>query len=128
MNALREYRKSRGVTQRALAEATGILLSRINRIEKGHVLPTQRQAVATAAYFSRLVEDLFPDGFSTSRRGRRPRKDPPYLPDPPQHWPARKTTVTACKKCGATLYISGCLTIANPLQCPQCGKEILAIE
>ena len=56
---LKNARKSAGITQQQLADATGISVRTIISIEKGHRLPTLLSAMRIAHYFDLTVDQLF---------------------------------------------------------------------
>ena len=59
MNAVRETRSQRGITQERLAELTGVARQSIISIEKGRFLPTIETALRMAEALHVAVEDLF---------------------------------------------------------------------
>ena len=59
MNAVKETRSRRGITQERLAELTGVARQSIISIEKGRFLPTIETALRMAEALDVAVEDLF---------------------------------------------------------------------
>lgn len=59
LNALKETRTSRGITQEHLAELTGLARQSIISIERERFLPTIETALRLAAALNVAVEDLF---------------------------------------------------------------------
>ena len=56
---IRELRKQNNLTQKELAELSGIGRSHINRIEKGHITPTLEIAFRLAKTLNCKIEDIF---------------------------------------------------------------------
>lgn len=59
LNALKETRTSRGMTQERLAELTGLARQSVISIERGRFLPTIETALRLAGALNVTVEDLF---------------------------------------------------------------------
>ncbi len=59
-NKLREYRQSAGMTQKQLAQATGISNKYISLLEKGQRRGAYPVLVKLARFFDCHVEDIFP--------------------------------------------------------------------
>lgn len=55
---LREVRKGKGMTQKALSEASGVPREQINRYERGIVVPTLTSAAKLAEALKCSVDDL----------------------------------------------------------------------
>lgn len=58
VSKLREVRKGKGMTQKALSEVSGIPREQINRYERGNVVPTLTSAVKLAEALGCSVDDL----------------------------------------------------------------------
>ncbi len=58
-NRVREIRLQKGLTQEALAKATGVTRQTIIAIEKGNCSPSVKLALLLAAVLETPVEDLF---------------------------------------------------------------------
>ena len=56
--SLKELREYKGLTQKGLAEATGVPRQSISVYERGEVAPTITQAIRLAYYFSVTVGDF----------------------------------------------------------------------
>jgi len=122
MTTLRQHRKAAKLKQWMLAAKTGVSQSRISQIEKGHEVPSLRNARILAAYFDVGIEEMFPDGVQTSPplgrfvkgSGGRPKSMRtaycPPLPKPPP------SLVLRCWKCGAG-------RISYRPTCYACGAE-----
>jgi putative transcriptional regulator len=59
LNDVRDRRKSRGLSQEALAQAVGVSRQTINAIEKGRYMPSLPLAITLARYFGANVEQMF---------------------------------------------------------------------
>lgn len=59
VNNIREIRKNRGISQSALAEATGYCSKTIGRIERCECSPSAEFMLRISSYFNLLVEDIF---------------------------------------------------------------------
>jgi putative transcriptional regulator len=59
LNALKDKRTERGITQERLAQLTGLARQSIISIEKGRFLPTIETALRLADALNVTVEDLF---------------------------------------------------------------------
>lgn len=67
-NRLRIYRKSRGLSQKEVAEIISLgSPTQISRWERGERLPNLVQALRLSALYKRLVNDLFFDLFQEQR-------------------------------------------------------------
>lgn len=67
-NRLRIYRKSRGLSQKEVAEIISLgSPTQISRWERGERLPNLVQALRLSALYKRLVNDLFFDLFQKQR-------------------------------------------------------------
>jgi transcriptional regulator with XRE-family HTH domain len=88
--ALKRWREGAGLTQSALADATGLGLGTVRDYEQGKKEPTLRSAARLAAALGVSLADLAnsldadPGGASAAPRALgRPRKTPPAAPGPP---------------------------------------------
>lgn len=59
VNNIKEIRKDRGISQTALANATGYCRKTIARAERCECSPSAEFMLRIAAYFNLLVEDVF---------------------------------------------------------------------
>lgn len=62
LNAIRELRAGRGLSQAELARAVDVSRQTINAIETERYTPSLPLALALARYFDRTVEEVFDDG------------------------------------------------------------------
>ena len=58
-NAIAEWRKIRGVTQKELAEYLGINRALLSQIETGLVAPTEKLLIKISRYLNCLITDLY---------------------------------------------------------------------
>ncbi|MGH3938804.1 MAG: helix-turn-helix transcriptional regulator [Pseudonocardiaceae bacterium] len=58
-NDVRARRLTRGLSQAELGQAVGVSRQTINSIETGRYLPSLPLAMALAAYFDTIVEEIF---------------------------------------------------------------------
>jgi putative transcriptional regulator len=62
LNAVRELRTDRGLSQAELAAAVNVSRQTINAIETERYTPSLPLALALARYFETTVEEMFDDG------------------------------------------------------------------
>jgi len=62
LNAIRELRAARGLSQAELASAMQVSRQTINAIETERYTPSLPLALALARYFDSTVEEVFDDG------------------------------------------------------------------
>jgi putative transcriptional regulator len=62
LNAIRELRAARGLSQAELAKAMQVSRQTINAIETERYTPSLPLALALARYFDQTVEEVFDDG------------------------------------------------------------------
>jgi putative transcriptional regulator len=62
LNAVRELRTDRGLSQAELAAAVNVSRQTINAIETERYTPSLPLALALARYFGTTVEEMFDDG------------------------------------------------------------------
>ncbi len=62
LNAIRELRTERGLSQADLAKAMEVSRQTINAIETERYTPSLPLALALARYFNSAVEEVFDDG------------------------------------------------------------------
>ena len=62
LNAIRELRAARGLSQAELANAMQVSRQTINAIETERYTPSLPLALALARYFDSTVEEVFDDG------------------------------------------------------------------
>jgi putative transcriptional regulator len=61
INAVRQLRESRGVSQGQLAQELRVSRQTVNAIETGRYLPSLPLAFAVARLFGRPIEEIFDD-------------------------------------------------------------------
>lgn len=59
MNNLKQFRESKGLTQKQLAEAIGVNLCVIHTYEQGIRTPPLKMALKIAKFFNVKVEEIF---------------------------------------------------------------------
>ena len=61
MNRIKEYRQRSHLTQQQLSEKIGVSISTVYQMEKGHKIPSLRNAFKLANFFNVPIEDIFPE-------------------------------------------------------------------
>ena len=59
INAIRDYRLERGLTQEDLAQAVGVSRQSINAIERGRYIPSLPLALRFSEFFGCPTDELF---------------------------------------------------------------------